>query len=238
MDAPDQLHELRRRSDELRARSERARAASAKGRAGAAERVELSRQLIAAPPRPRRLSCTPTAGSRPGPRWPCRPPWAAANVIIVGSDPGDSTGGSTRLDLERLRSVRLEAQALRQTSQQAIARARATRYLTRRGRPQRQVLRDSAYARLLARQETMAVIEQAKGIIMAEQRCGPYEAFDLLRRVSQQANVKLREVAAQIVEHVASSGNHCNGTPIAVGVAQACWGNAEGMERAEAGFRR
>jgi AmiR/NasT family two-component response regulator len=35
----------------------------------------------------------------------------------------------------------------------------------------------------------MPVIEQAKGIIMAQQRCGPEEAFDLLRRVSQDSQI-------------------------------------------------
>ena len=49
------------------------------------------------------------------------------------------------------------------------------------------------------------MIEQAKGIIMGQQRCGPDEAFDLLRRISQRTNVKLRVLAAQIVGHVTAS---------------------------------
>jgi len=61
-----------------------------------------------------------------------------------------------------------------------------------------------AFARLQARMGTIPVIEQAKGIIMAQQRRGPEEAFDLLRRASQRANVKVHALAAQIVEHVAS----------------------------------
>jgi hypothetical protein len=43
------------------------------------------------------------------------------------------------------------------------------------------------------------VIEQAKGIIMANTRCDQDQAFDILRRASQRTNVKLREVARQIV---------------------------------------
>jgi hypothetical protein len=39
---------------------------------------------------------------------------------------------------------------------------------------------------------------------MAQQRCGPEEAFDLLRRASQRANVKVHVLAAQIVDHAAS----------------------------------
>lgn len=42
-------------------------------------------------------------------------------------------------------------------------------------------------------------IEQAKGVLMATQRCGPEEAFGLLRQASQHRNVKLSEVARQIL---------------------------------------
>ncbi len=52
----------------------------------------------------------------------------------------------------------------------------------------------------------MPVIEQAKGVLMAQHRCGPDEAFDLLRRASQRANVKVSVLAAQIVEQIASPG--------------------------------
>lgn len=48
-------------------------------------------------------------------------------------------------------------------------------------------------------------IDQAKGILMAQQGCGPDEAFDLLRRASQHRNVKLRDVAGQIVDNTAGS---------------------------------
>ena len=64
----------------------------------------------------------------------------------------------------------------------------------------RQELRQqSAYARLVARLQTMPVIEQAKGIIMARSACGDDEAFDMLRRASQRSNVPVRELAAQLV---------------------------------------
>jgi GAF domain-containing protein len=45
-----------------------------------------------------------------------------------------------------------------------------------------------------------AVIEQAKGILMAAQRCSPDEAFAILVRASQNQNRKLRAIAAEIVE--------------------------------------
>lgn len=46
-----------------------------------------------------------------------------------------------------------------------------------------------------------AVIEQAKGVLMARSTdISPDEAFDLLRRASQRENVKLRDIAQRIVE--------------------------------------
>lgn len=45
-----------------------------------------------------------------------------------------------------------------------------------------------------------AVIEQAKGILMARSQLSPDEAFDMLRRVSQRENRKLRDIAADLVE--------------------------------------
>jgi hypothetical protein len=63
----------------------------------------------------------------------------------------------------------------------------------------RDVLHRSEFARLVARAETMPVIEQAKGIIMAQSRCTPGEAFDLLRQASQRANLPVRELADQLV---------------------------------------
>lgn len=51
-------------------------------------------------------------------------------------------------------------------------------------------------------QEAMAsraVIEQAKGVIMTNQRCTPDQAFMILSKASQNSNRKLRELAAEIV---------------------------------------
>ncbi|MDQ4010165.1 MAG: GAF and ANTAR domain-containing protein [Actinomycetota bacterium] len=47
-----------------------------------------------------------------------------------------------------------------------------------------------------------AVIDRAIGIMMAQQRCDASAAFDVLRRASQNRNVKLRELAAEIVTAV------------------------------------
>jgi hypothetical protein len=79
------------------------------------------------------------------------------------------SGGSTGLNRERFEAVRLESRALRQSSAEARVRARATRDRAREGRAQREILRDSAFARLLAKMDTVSVIEQAKGIVIAHQ---------------------------------------------------------------------
>jgi len=52
----------------------------------------------------------------------------------------------------------------------------------------------------------MPVIEQAKGILMAQQRCSPDEAFDLLRRASQRFNLPVRVLAARLVHDVQPPG--------------------------------
>lgn len=44
-----------------------------------------------------------------------------------------------------------------------------------------------------------AVIDQALGVIMSENRCTADQAFDMLRKISQNRNVKLRDVASEIV---------------------------------------
>jgi ANTAR domain len=50
-----------------------------------------------------------------------------------------------------------------------------------------------------------AVIEQAKGSIMTIRRCDAEQAWAVLRRASQQFNVKLRELALALVEHIGNA---------------------------------
>jgi len=116
-----------------------------------------------------------------------------------------------------LEATRRESRALRQLAEQARARARTTRHQVRVGRSQREASGASAFPWLAARMGTMPVIEQAKGIIIAQQGCEPEEAFDLLRRVSQRTNVKLHSLAAQIVEQTTANSNRGNVTPITMG---------------------
>ncbi|MGB9281521.1 MAG: GAF and ANTAR domain-containing protein [Pseudonocardiaceae bacterium] len=50
-----------------------------------------------------------------------------------------------------------------------------------------------------------SVIDQAIGIVMAQQRGTPEQAFAVLRTISQRRNIKLRVVAAELVEAVGRS---------------------------------
>jgi len=69
------------------------------------------------------------------------------------------------------------------------------------------VTRRYAHARELAAQleqalRSRAVIDQAIGIVMAESRCDASEAFAVLGRASNNRNMKLRDLAAEIVARV------------------------------------
>ena len=62
------------------------------------------------------------------------------------------------------------------------------------------VLPDSIEDRPIDLLETRAVIEQAKGILMATYRCGPDEALDLLRLASEDGGLKVHMLAAKVVD--------------------------------------
>jgi GAF domain-containing protein len=49
---------------------------------------------------------------------------------------------------------------------------------------------------------TRRVIDQAVGLIMAQNRCSADEAFDILRRASQNRNVKINQLAADMIRQV------------------------------------
>ena len=88
----------------------------------------------------------------------------------------------------------------------AAERLRSTRSSLESGRSRREQLHESAYARLQARLETMPVIEQAKGILIAQTGCSPDEAFTLLRQASQRSNVRVSALAASIVDRAVTKG--------------------------------
>jgi len=60
-------------------------------------------------------------------------------------------------------------------------------------------------AQLKVAVRSRAVIDQAKGIIMAQNHCSSEEAFLMLARTSQNRNLKLRYLAEQLVASVAQS---------------------------------
>ncbi|WP_051274392.1 GAF and ANTAR domain-containing protein [Cellulomonas sp. URHD0024] len=60
-------------------------------------------------------------------------------------------------------------------------------------------------ADLRAALASRAVIDQALGVVMAQNRCSPDKAMAILRSASQHRKVKLREVAAIVVEAVAGT---------------------------------
>ncbi len=62
--------------------------------------------------------------------------------------------------------------------------------------------RDDLIARLRLALSSRSTIDQAIGILMAEQHCSARAAFDLMRKASQSRNIKLRDVAAGIVAGV------------------------------------
>lgn len=94
-----------------------------------------------------------------------------------------------------------ESNATRQEHRQSCARAERLHQLWQSGQDDR--LRHSAYARLQARLATMPVIEQAKGVLMAQFGWTAEEAFDALRRASQRSNIRVRDLADRIVANTA-----------------------------------
>jgi hypothetical protein len=143
-----------------------------------------------------RLRVVGAAAGKAAREWH-RPADGEGHGSVTVVDPGSA--GSTRTAAESTEALRLQSEALTRRLEEAMAGLRATFARIQQGRPQQEVMRHSAFARMRARLGTLPAIEQAKGIIMAQQRCGPDEAFDLLRRASQHMNVPLRELAAQIV---------------------------------------
>jgi ANTAR domain len=121
-------------------------------------------------------------------------------MLEAGQDRGHAAAAARR---EALRSRGERAQ---QTAQILRARAQGLKEeLGEAGKAcQSELLIVSPLARLRAQLATMPVIEQAKGIMMAQQGCGAEEAFDLLRRASQRSNVPVRELAKLIVSNTQS----------------------------------
>ena len=74
----------------------------------------------------------------------------------------------------------------------------------------------SAIADIITVLQSRGAIEQAKGALMGLVRCDAEHAWRMMRRASQEFNVKLRELAVALVEHIsgAPAEQPDTGTPI------------------------
>lgn len=137
--------------------------------------------------------------SFPDPRWPRlagRPvEWgvrAAASYQLCAPDPSEPLVGSLNAYASTPRAFDAEAREigliLAIHGSVAIKALREREGLERLGR--------QLHEALMSRD----VIGQAKGILMERLRLTPEDAFDALRRSSQQLNLKLREIAQRLAE--------------------------------------
>src|SRR5262249_8523145 len=62
---------------------------------------------------------------------------------------------------------------------------------------------ESSWAQPVTGRDIMPVVEQAKGVIMANSRCDPDQAFEMLRRAAQLGNIELCDFAGMIVRNAA-----------------------------------
>jgi hypothetical protein len=115
----------------------------------------------------------------------------------------DAARQQAQLLAGQLRAAKQEIKENWQLIEATWVRAERIRALRLGARTDRDRLRYSAYARLQSRLNSLPVIEQAKGIIMAQCGWTEEQAFDALRRTSQQGNVKVRDLAAAIVARTA-----------------------------------
>jgi hypothetical protein len=105
----------------------------------------------------------------------------------------------------QLRATRRDTAEVLQLISNAQHRAEQVHELWQTLHPETERLRYSAYARLQARLKSMPVIEQAKGVIMAQSGWTEDRAFAALRHASQRENIKVRDLAAKIVARSARS---------------------------------
>ena len=61
---------------------------------------------------------------------------------------------------------------------------------------------EAAFEDLLSALQSRGAIEQAKGALMGRVGCDADQAWNTLRRASQEFNVKLRELAVALLEHI------------------------------------
>jgi ANTAR domain len=107
---------------------------------------------------------------------------------------------------ERVAALRPALVANAERLAEARRQLQDTRETLATGRTRRQLLHESAFARLQAQLATMPVIEQAKGILIAQTGCTPDAAFGMLRQASQRSNVRVSDLATSIVQRATAAG--------------------------------
>jgi ANTAR domain-containing protein len=115
---------------------------------------------------------------------------------------------------ERIAAVRASMEGNIQRLESSRSRMEFIRHQLRTARSRRERAQDAAHARLEARLAATRVIEQAKGILMAQTGCSPTEALLMLRRASQRSSLSVSELAAGIVDRAVAPGP---GSRLAVG---------------------
>ena len=70
----------------------------------------------------------------------------------------------------------------------------------------------AAFEDVLTVLQSRGAIEQAKGALMGRAGCDAEQAWNVLRRASQEFNVKLRDLAVALLEHVSGAPAEQPGT--------------------------
>jgi PAS domain S-box-containing protein len=131
---------------------------------------------------------------RQDPRWPAlalRIPEGVVSAVAAPIEVGDRVVGTLSVFTDHAR----EADAVRETLELLAATLGAVVYELELGEELDRLGEDMKRAL-----SSRAVIEQAKGIVMAQLRCTPEQAFAHLAELSSARELKLREVARLVVE--------------------------------------
>jgi GAF domain-containing protein len=142
------------------------------------------------------MSVPDMASEKRWPQWAARARETGVNSSLsIGLPVQDTVTGALNMYATRPDAFDDDAIVLGQTfaGYAAVALANAHLYDTT----------ASLAQQMQAAMDSRAVIEQAKGIVMADRRCTADEAFSTLIKVSQDSNRKLRDVAAALVARTA-----------------------------------
>jgi GAF domain-containing protein len=138
------------------------------------------------------------ADTRTDPRWPEYGKAAAANGILSALGVPLELGGEAiaGLDVYADRPNAFDAAVLEVVQAQVATTSAALRLAVR-----MENHRD-AEADLKAAMASRTTIDLAVGIVMGQNRCSQQEAFEILKAASSHRNIKLRELAADLVATV------------------------------------